>query len=78
MASVDLKDAYYSVNIAEIHRKYLRFEWIGNLFQYTCFPSGLALCPRKFTKLMKPVYSDLRKLGFENVPYIDDSYLQGN
>lgn len=27
---------------------------------------------------MKHVYSDLRKLGFENVPYTDDSYLQGN
>ena len=39
---------------------------------------GLACSPRKFTKLMKPVYSDLRKLGFANVPYIDDVYLQGD
>lgn len=68
MASVDLKDAYYSVPIAVSDQKYLKF---------TCFPNGLAFCPRKFTKLMKPAYSVLRQLGHINSPYIDDSYLQG-
>ena len=54
MASVDLKDAYYSVPVAVAHQKYLKFEWAGKLYQFTCFPNGLAFCPRKFTKLMKP------------------------
>ena len=44
---------------------------------YTCFPNGLAFCPRKFTKLTKPAFSVLRQLGHINSPYIDDSYLQG-
>ena len=35
MASVDLKDAYYSVPLAEEQRKYMRFIWDGELFQYT-------------------------------------------
>jgi hypothetical protein len=78
MASVDLKDAYYSVPIASEHKKYLRFQWKSKLFQYTCFPNGLACCPRMFTKLLKPVYATLRQKGYENVPYIDDSYLQGD
>ena len=39
---------------------------------------GLACCPRKFTKLMKPVYCTLREAGHLSVGYIDDSYLQGN
>ena len=77
MASVDLKDAYYSVPIAAAHQKYLKFEWGGKLYQFTCFPNGLAFCPRKFTKLMKPAYAVLRQLGHINSPYIDDSYLQG-
>ena len=34
--------------------------------------------PRKFTKLLKPVYSVLRQLGHASSPYIDDSYLQGD
>ena len=77
MASVDRKDADYSVPIAAAHQKYLKFEWVCKLYQFTCFPNGLAFLPRKFTKLMKPAYAVLRQLGHINSPYIDDSYLQG-
>ena len=34
--------------------------------------------PRKFTKLLKPVYTVLRKKGHVSSGYIDDAYLQGN
>ena len=78
MASVDLKEAYYSVPIAKDHQKYLKFEWDHTLYQFTCFPNGLAFCPRKFTKLLKPIYSVLRRQGHIPSPYIDDSYLQGS
>ena len=77
MASIDLKDAYYSVPIHKDDQKYLKFYWRGTLYQYTCFPNGLAICPRKFTKLLKPVFSNLRSLGHLSVIFIDDSYLQG-
>ena len=40
-----------------------------------CFPNGLALCPRKFTRLLKPVFSILRKQGHISVAFIDDSWL---
>ena len=59
MASVDLKDAYYSVPIALEDRKYLKFEWQGSYFQYTCLPNGLACAPRLFTKILKPVSSQI-------------------
>lgn len=75
MASIDLRHAYYSVPIAEEHQKYLRFEWMGNIFQYTCLPNGISFAPRYFTKITKPIYSKLRTLGFINVGYIDDSLL---
>ncbi|PFX20474.1 hypothetical protein AWC38_SpisGene15072 [Stylophora pistillata] len=45
---------------------------------YVCFPNGLAFCPRKFTKLLKPVYSHLGQLGHLSASRIDDSYLQGD
>ena len=77
MASVDLRDAYYSVPIHQDHQKYLKFEWQGQLYQFTCLPNGLACAPRLFTKLLKPAYSTLRKQGFQSIGYIDDSYLQG-
>ena len=36
MASIDLQDAYYSVNIHTHHRKLLEFMWNGQLYQFTC------------------------------------------
>ena len=42
MASIDLKDAYYSVPIAKPHQKYLKFEWNNMLYKFTCFPNSLA------------------------------------
>ena len=77
MASIDLKDAYYSVPIAKPHQKYLKFEWNNMLYKFTCFPNGLAFCPRKFTKLMKPVFATLQQLGHLSSGYIDDSWLMG-
>ena len=78
MATIDIKDTYYCVPINKVHQKYLKFKWKGTLYQFTCYPNGLACCPRKFTKLMKPVYCTLREAGHLSVGYIDDSYLQGN
>ena len=63
MASLDLKDAYYSVSVNHSDRKYLRFVWQGVLYQFTCLPNGLSSCPRTFTKLLKPPLTALHKLG---------------
>jgi len=78
LASVDIRHTYYSVPIELEYRKYLRFFWKGNIFQYTCLPNGLASAPRLFTKLMKIVYATLRRLGHINMGYIDDSLLIGD
>ena len=74
-ASIDLQDAYYSCNVCSDDRKFLRFFWNGEKYQYTCLAMGLASAPRIFTKMLKPVYSTLRKRGHANVAYIDDSLL---
>ena len=63
MASIDLKDAFYSVPIAQNCRKYLKFKWQGMLFQFTALVMGLASSPRIFTKILKPIYAHLRQLG---------------
>ena len=48
------------------------------IFQYTCFPNGISCAPRYFTKLLKPVYSTLRKMSHLNLGYIDHSLLIGD
>ena len=75
-AKIDLKDAFYSVGIAKFDRKYLKFEWEGKLYEFTCLPNGLSTASRIFTKVLKPVFAALRKIGHSNVAYIDDSLLQ--
>ena len=77
-ASIDLKDAYYSIPVDAVDRKYLRFIWQGVCYQFTCLPNGLSSAPTIFAKIMKPVFSQLRKMGFSNVAYIDDSLLQAD
>eukprot|EP00794_Sanderia_malayensis_P010704 gene10704-11849_t len=77
MASIDLKDAYYSVKIHESYQKYLKFKFEGQLFQYTTYANGLSSCPRRFTKLLKPPLSELRLMNHIVSAYIDDLYLQG-
>ena len=62
MASIDIKDAYYCVPVHEDYRKYLKFVLNDKLFQFTCLPNGLSV-PRKYTKMMKPVYATLRTQG---------------
>ena len=61
MASVDLKDAYYSVPIALEHRHFLMFKWEGQYYQYTCrvCPMDWLLlqdCLRKFLSLYTLIY----------------------
>ena len=77
-AKIDLKDAFYSVSIAKHDRKYLKFEWEGELYEFTCLPNGLSTASRIFTKVLKPVFAALRKIGHSNVAYIDDSLLQSD
>ena len=77
MASLDLKDAYYSVAVNQPDRQYLRFAWQGVLYQYTCLPNGLSSCPRKFTKLLKSPLTILHRLGHIIASYIDDLFLEG-
>ena len=78
MASVDIKDAYYSVPVAKEERKYLKFEWQGSYYEYTCLPNGLVCAPRLFTKILKPVYSHIRSMGHICMGHIDDSLLLGH
>ena len=78
MGSIDLKDTYYSVLIAEKDRKFLRFRWEYTLLQFRVLPNGLVCAPRIFTKLLSPVFASLREKGCEAFPYIDDSFVVGD
>ena len=52
MASLYLKDAYYSIPIRKVDCKFLRFVWRDVLYEFTCLPNGLASAPRLFRKTL--------------------------
>jgi len=78
MAKLDLKDAYYTVPVVPEYRKFLRFYFRDNLFEFTCLPFGLCSAPYVFTKLLRPVVSSLRQRGLISVVYLDDFFLIGD
>ncbi len=71
-ASVDLKDAYFHIQIAPHHRRFLRFAFENTAYQYSVLPFGLALAPRTFSKCVDAALSPLRASGMRILNYLDD------
>ena len=59
MASIDLKDAFYSVQVAAHHQKYL-ICFANQYLKFTCMPNGYSPAMRIFTKITKVPFSILR------------------
>ncbi|CAM4658873.1 unnamed protein product [Leuciscus chuanchicus] len=70
--SIDLKDAYFQIQIASRHRRFLRFAFEGQAYQYTVLPFGLSLAPRVFTMCMDAALAPLRLRGIRVLNYLDD------
>ncbi len=70
--TIDLKDAYFHIQVFQRHRRFLRFAFGGKAYQYTVLPFGLALAPRTFTKCMDAALAPLRLQGIRVLNYLDN------
>ncbi len=70
--TIDLKDAYFHIQVIQRHRRFLRFAFGGKAYQYKVLPFGLALAPRTFTKCMDAALAPLRLQGIRVLNYLDD------
>ena len=70
--SLDLKDAFFHVPVLQSHRKYLRFHFKGQSYQYNVMPFGYTLAPLVFTRLLEKALVPLRREGNRIYAYIDD------
>ena len=76
-ASLDLKDAYWHIPIANHFRKFLGFR-IGTVkYRFRAMPFGLNIAPRIFTKICKPILQELRRKGIGVLVYLDDWLIWG-
>ena len=78
MASVDLKDAFFTIPINEAYQKYFMFEWLEKLYKLIAMPNEISDAMLVFTKVSKPLYAYLRQQGYMSIIFGDDSYLQGD
>jgi len=69
---LDLKDAYFQVPMHPTARKFLRFVWQGQVFQFRVLCFGLSTAPQVFTRVMAPISVLAHKQGFRLHRYLDD------
>ncbi len=70
--SLDLKDAYFHIQRAPHHRRFLRFAFEGVAYQYKVLPFGLSLAPPTFTRCINAALSPLRQMGIRILNCLDD------
>ena len=79
MCTMDIKDMFLHVPIHKSFRKFLRFSWLGKLFEWQVLPFGLRCSPRVVTKILKPVMAFIRTTFSILVTiYIDDILVQAS
>ena len=72
VSSIDLSDAYLHIPIHPNSRKYLRFCYKSQVFQFTSLPFGLATAPQLFTMIVKEVKLMALSRGLGIHQYLDD------
>ncbi|XP_046365623.2 uncharacterized protein LOC124141636 [Haliotis rufescens] len=71
MISLDIQDAYLHVPILPEHRHFLRFEFLGQHYQWRVLPFGISSAPWLFTRFTKPIVKFLHTRGIVFETYID-------
>ena len=72
VSSIDLSDAYLHIPIHPNSRKYLRFCYKSQVFQFTSLPFGLATAPQVLTMIVKEVKLMALSRGLRIHQYLDD------
>jgi hypothetical protein len=73
--TLDLKDGFYHVPVAEEHQTYLGFQWKKQYYCWKRLPFGLNASPYFFAKTLKPVLTYVRSHGLRTALYVDDWFL---
>ncbi len=70
--SLDLNDAYFHIQVAPHHRRFLRFAFEGVAYQYKVLLFGLSLAPHTLMRCMDPSLSPLGQMGIRILNYLND------
>ena len=70
--SVDLIDAFFHVPIHPRDRKWLRFVWNNQVFQFNVLPFGLSQSPWVFTRVVRELIKWAHLKGIRMLSHMDD------
>ena len=70
--TLDLKDAYFHIKVFKKHRKYLRFCFQNQVYQFRALCFGPTVSPRVFTKVVAVVTAHLHRQNIRLASYLDD------
>ena len=57
LIKIDLKDAYFGIPLDKTSKKYICFQWEGNLYEFLCLCFDLVPAPLIFAKLLKVLFA---------------------
>ena len=72
VTSLDFSDAYFHIPVHVKSRKYLRFHFQGQSYQFRALPFGLSTAPMEFTCVVKEVKLMAQSRGIRIHQYLDD------
>ena len=72
VTSLDFSDAYFHIPIHVNSRKYLRFHFQNQSYQFRALPFGLSTAPMEFTCVVKEVKLMAQSQGIRIHQYLDD------
>ncbi|XP_070183308.1 uncharacterized protein [Littorina saxatilis] len=77
VTSIDLTDAYFHILVHPADRKWLRFRWASQVYQFRALPFGLSLAPWIFTMVVRQLCALVRSQGVRLRAYLDDWLIMG-
>ena len=72
VTSLDFSDAYFHIPVHVKSRKYLRFHFQNQSYQFRALPFGLSTAPMEFTCVVKEVKLMAQSRGIRIHQYLDD------
>ena len=72
VTSIDFSDAYFHIPVHNRSRKFLRFHFQNQTYQFRALPFGLSTAPMEFTGVVKEVKLMAQSRGIRIHQYLDD------
>lgn len=72
LCKINLKDANFSVRLYKESKKYIRYIWLGNLYEFLCLCFDVGPAPKILTKLKQILIALVRSLNVQLIIFLEN------